>query len=714
MKLIDTLTRRPTAIAFGRSRSVAGTGTNALTVQTSTTSVTVQSADGSQAALSAANSTRAGVLSASDKAKLDALTVGGNGGAVMVASAAQVATLTIDAGAPYLITAGFAAPGDGGGAMYVRSATNPAHALKLQSGDGAFWALAPQDGTINIRAAGAKGDGVTDDRPALLAAIAAFQFQVNTQEAAGCRILIDPGVYFMAGEVEINTTVTLEGVGYGTGTTAASILKFPAGSPGLTFNRFNTRGGGVEAPDNQATKGADGSILRNLRLLGGGGTFGQVADGIRARCRITIEDVAVRGFARDGINIDATVGAPLVADEGNANLFVLKTVQARDNLRDGVRVEGADANAGLGYMVDATQNGRFGIFDASFLGNTWVACHAAFNGVGRAAGAPASLVSFGGNRWGAKIGASEAQLVNTQPGTDAAVWYLVGPGAVSGDVPAWVAGRPVGTFVVGGAYAATNDNARTGWIGCYSEGGQASTQIATPAMVLGGLHGAGVIGTGYHQEGRTVRQGGLDFAARDFDSAPGVEMALRQTGNTYVTYRASGDHPNGLGLRFNPTEGAYEWLFANLAADGVLRLLGDGSTRSFGRSTTVKRRMQFQHPIWIGNANASRALYSGTAKPATTDHGVGDLTLNAAAGDGAPMGWVFHNGAHRALPLMSRIDGAVTLPHLTVAELAAQSPQPRAGTMVWCLNGAAGGPCPANFTGTAWVNTYTGTAVSAV
>lgn len=714
MKLTDLIRRQPNPIAFGRTRAfAAGAGNTALSVQSSANSVTLQAADGSQAAVGSANATRAGVLSAADKAKLDALSVTGAGGAVGVASAADVAGLTVEPQAQFIQTAGYAAPGDGGGALYVRAAVEPAHALKLVSADGAHWVMVPQGGTIHIRAAGAKGDGVTDDRPALLDAITAFQFQVNASEAATCRILFDGGVFRMGGEVEINATVTLEGIGYGTGTASATILRWPAGSPGLTFNRSNTRAGGVEVPDNTATKGADGSIVRNLRLEGGGGTFGMVADGIRARCRITVEDVAIRGFARDGINIRATVGAALVADEGNANLFVLRTVQVRDNLRDGVRVEGADANAGLGMMVDATQNGRFGIFDASFLGNTWLGCHSAFNGVGRSAGAPATLVSFGGTRYGAVLSATEAQLANTQPGTDANVWFPVEPGGTSSDVPAWVAGRPVGTWRHGGAYAATGASARSAFIGCYSEGGQASAQIATPSHAIGGLHGAGVVGTGLRIEGRSVRQGGLDFAPQTFDTAPGVEMVLRQSPNTYASFRAEGDHPQGLGLRFNATEGAYEWLFANLNADGVMRMYGDGSTRTFGRSVPVKRRIQFQTPVFLGAANAARSVFSATTRPATTDHGTGDLTLNAAAADGAPLGWVFHGGAHRALPLMSRLDGAVSLPHYTVAELGALAPQPRAGTMVWCTNGASGAPCPANYTGTIWVNTYTGAAVTA-
>jgi len=48
----------------------------------------------------------------------------------------------------------------------------------------------------------------------------------------------------------------------------------------------------------------------------------------------------------------------------------------------GLYVKGADANAGAGYNINASYNGGWGIYDSSFLGNTYVACHTAVNTLG--------------------------------------------------------------------------------------------------------------------------------------------------------------------------------------------------------------------------------------------------------------------------------------------------------------------------------------------
>lgn len=74
-----------------------------------------------------------------------------------------VQTTDIDPQVPYLRTAGFAAVGDGGHGLYVRAASEPAHAGKVQSADGAWWELQPDQGGYSVHQFGATGDGSTDD-----------------------------------------------------------------------------------------------------------------------------------------------------------------------------------------------------------------------------------------------------------------------------------------------------------------------------------------------------------------------------------------------------------------------------------------------------------------------------------------------------------------------------------------------------------------------
>lgn len=67
----------------------------------------------------------------------------------------------------YLRIAGYASPGDGGGALYKRVVSEPSHEGKIQSADGAWWELSEL--TVNPTMFGAFGDGVADDQPALQA-----------------------------------------------------------------------------------------------------------------------------------------------------------------------------------------------------------------------------------------------------------------------------------------------------------------------------------------------------------------------------------------------------------------------------------------------------------------------------------------------------------------------------------------------------------------
>lgn len=78
-----------------------------------------------------------------------------------------VAQADVDPTIPYLRTAGFSTVGDGGHGTYVRAASEPAHAGKVQSADGAWWELQAEHGAYSVHQFGAKGDGTTDDYQAV-------------------------------------------------------------------------------------------------------------------------------------------------------------------------------------------------------------------------------------------------------------------------------------------------------------------------------------------------------------------------------------------------------------------------------------------------------------------------------------------------------------------------------------------------------------------
>lgn len=105
----------------------------------------------------------------------DGVTLGGHplakAGDVARVSAANfdartsVLSFNIPASVSHIRTAGYSAPGDGGGALYKRVAAEPAHVGKVQSADGAWWEMA--EPIPNARMFGAKGDGTTDDTVAV-------------------------------------------------------------------------------------------------------------------------------------------------------------------------------------------------------------------------------------------------------------------------------------------------------------------------------------------------------------------------------------------------------------------------------------------------------------------------------------------------------------------------------------------------------------------
>lgn len=355
----------------------------------------------------------------------------------------------------------------------------------ITAGGVKLYALPSADGSINVMQFGAVGDDVTDDWPAFNAAI---NFSRGTRAGYSITVIVpEPPVrYYLSDELNFKLNIHFKGNGGGGLDNPTPVtIRFPADTRGMIVNRANTFSDGVVA----STTSAAGAIIENISLIGGGGTDLN-AHGFMMRGRAVLRDFRIYNFAGNGLNIVATSGSGTPANEGNANNFAVERGRITNCGAWGCYVDGADANSGGMWKVDCSDNARGGFFDGSFLGNTYIACHT--NGNGLALG----TCSYLGVRYGAAAFATDADLVNTTPGTNEAVWYTVGAGGPGGGAyPAWTAGQPAGTWKWGGAYVSDDINARNVWLGCYSESAQPRSYFSRSDFVAGGLHAAGIAQT---------------------------------------------------------------------------------------------------------------------------------------------------------------------------------------------------------------------------
>ena len=224
----------------------------------------------------------------------------------------------------------------------------------------------------NPMAWGAVGDGVTDDYPSFKAV---YDFLPST----GGTILIPTttaNAWYIGQTLDIRKKVRITGqVSHAFADGFGTELLFPADTAGIVFNAQNTSLYTTVAEDPNLP-GAFGSVIEFLRLKGGGGTAN--VDGLVFRTKVHANKVQARNFARHGIRIHAAIGAG--GDiEGNANGWVLNDCHGILNGVDGLYVDGADANVGVATKVYCQSNGRYGFYDDSLIGNTYIGCDTVAN-----------------------------------------------------------------------------------------------------------------------------------------------------------------------------------------------------------------------------------------------------------------------------------------------------------------------------------------------
>ena len=184
----------------------------ATAAEASASAASTSASNAATSATNAATSATNAATSATNAAASAALAQ-----AAWYATKAAAEAATIDASIPAIVLLGYAAIRDAPPAMYVRQASEPSHPGKLQSDDGAWWAITPAlGGAIFPEQFGAKNDGETDDNTAI-------QNAEICRYALGCWLEFLPGNYYThdmqisfqrprwRGSVSNGTILTLDG-----------------------------------------------------------------------------------------------------------------------------------------------------------------------------------------------------------------------------------------------------------------------------------------------------------------------------------------------------------------------------------------------------------------------------------------------------------------------------------------------------------------------
>jgi hypothetical protein len=317
---------------------------------------------------------------------------------------------------------GYYSPNDGGGGMYrfdetSNNADDSAFYIRPDNinGPGRYVPII-NDNEYNIKRFGAIGDGIKDNWWVFTKLFSLLPLNTSVT------VTIPSGVYNCSKGLDINKPFNIKGL------SLTSTLQFPGGVTGLTihtnmhgyepeYESFNLY---CKSPDKKDGKPANGIYSKDPNDY----TF----HGIYCATIAKFKDIIIENFSGHGIRVYASVSDPI---KTNASHAKFERVKVSGCLGAGVYISGPDANQIEFYGCDVRDCGLVGYWDASFLGNQFIACMAHNNG---------NTSGFG-------------------------------------------------------HYRVTNVNARTSIIACYGEGEDSRSYIGSGnAVVIGGIHYNGIYG----------------------------------------------------------------------------------------------------------------------------------------------------------------------------------------------------------------------------
>lgn len=374
-----------------------------------------------------------------------------------------------------------------------------------------------------------------------------------------------------------------------------------------------------------------GTILRALGIFGGAGAEGEI-HGVDVLASMSIERCAFGGFRGDAIHANDTAGVT-----GNANhCFVTQSSAA--NCRNGLFIDGADTNAWTVIGFNAQSNRRWGIWDSSFLGNTYLGGESDSNGI--TSGSIATVVTDGTFLYCVvKDQGAGASLNPPSTGVDNAYWYCFGFGGVdpTHNIDVWSSGT---TYRDGGSVRGDGSgNAANLFAGIYTESDQGCPQIEAPAVIIGGqlakvgnrgapslyTSGNGLISSiGLGAVGNLGVAGSSHTLGPDSGTATDLDAYLQNTNNiSRLFFRrwAAGVHYDD-GVLASTSSAFYVAALAQL----ILQV----NSVDIAHITSTALTMQTDKAI-VG---------SNSAAPTTGTHARGEIVFNSAPSAAGKVGWV--------------------------------------------------------------------------
>ena len=463
--------------------------------------------------------------------------------------------------------------------------------------NGGYWEyVIPVEG-IRIEWFGGKSDGVTDNSPAYVKAekcVTSFYFAgVYQFYRGGPKILFGHGggtngvePYQFNSPIQPTRSVHLEGAHAGNvvGNSGwPTKLRFAVGIKGVILR------GHVGTAGATTTNGAAFTHLENLFFESAGKGGFTDKHGIDVSCQFSMRNCRVTGFGGHGIVIAADVhlGTP-----SNSNLWLVERVWCAGNAGHGICAFGGDTNAGMATMLNCSNNALYGIYDDSFLGNTWVACHTSQN--------------------------------------------------------------------PGGGYYASGVNARSCFVGCYSEGDDGPSYCGPTVTFIGGLIGPQVVSGGAFYDG-----GNIKGAIRHYP--PQVELA---TDNIYYVSRPKANvayqFGPGVGLSVSP----HDWFYDQANGGFFMRFASLGGNYSYGITAATNTMTagkplasevganEFLLPrgVYLSGGNQTAFMRKFDLNPLAPTGGVyarGEFRLNSTSTAGGNAGWVCTTAGGKAADWVS-------------------------------------------------------------